>query len=240
MTARSRSWIAPLVLLAIVAGIGAVAWQLRSGGLQIPYRFDPWARLDLSQSDDWLTRHRLARLGDEPLACREVLATTDFVTRALPDRTTGPGCGFDNAVEVRRSSLAASPSFPLSCRAAVSLALWEARVVKPAALAHFGVEATRIEHFGSYACRNIYNQPSARRSQHATADAFDVAGFVLANGRPVRVAADWNSRDPKVQAFLREVHDGACRYFDGVLGPEYNAAHADHFHLDRGGYTVCR
>jgi len=26
-----------------------------------------------------------------------------------------------------------------------------------------------------------------------------------------------------------------------VLGPGYNAAHADHFHLDRrGGFSVCR
>jgi len=25
-----------------------------------------------------------------------------------------------------------------------------------------------------------------------------------------------------------------------TLGPEYNAAHADHFHLDMGGGKVCR
>lgn len=39
---------------------------------------------------------------------------------------------------------------------------------------------------------------------------------------------------------LREVHRGACRVFDGVLGPAYNEAHRDHLHLDRGGPRVSR
>jgi hypothetical protein len=35
--------------------------------------------------------------------------------------------------------------------------------------------------------------------------------------------------------FLRDVRNGACRAFDGVPGPEYNAAHRNHFHGERGG-----
>ena len=53
----------------------------------------------------------------------------------------------------------------------------------PAAERHFGLPVQRIEHFGSYACRNVYGRPDATRSRHATAEAFDVAGFVLADGR---------------------------------------------------------
>ena len=41
-------------------------------------------------------------------------------------------------------------------------------------------------------------------------------------------------------AFLREVRDGACRWFRAVLGPEHNAEHRDHFHLDRGLWNACR
>ena len=33
-------------------------------------------------------------------------------------------------------------------------------------------------------------------------------------------------------AFLRAVHDDACKLFGTVLGPEANEAHKDHFHLD--------
>jgi hypothetical protein len=36
------------------------------------------------------------------------------------------------------------------------------------------------------------------------------------------------------------VRDGACGTWETVLGPEYNAAHRDHFHLDRGPYRICR
>jgi hypothetical protein len=32
--------------------------------------------------------------------------------------------------------------------------------------------------------------------------------------------------------FLRAVHDQACNFFGTVLGPDANAAHANHFHLD--------
>ena len=49
----------------------------------------------------------------------------------------------------------------------------------------------------------------------------------------------------RLGAFLREVRDGACRLFPTTLSPDYNAAHADHLHLDmaeRGkmGWGVCR
>ncbi len=41
-------------------------------------------------------------------------------------------------------------------------------------------------------------------------------------------------------AFLQAARDGACSSFNAVLGPDYNAAHSDHFHLDRGADRVCR
>ena len=42
------------------------------------------------------------------------------------------------------------------------------------------------------------------------------------------------------RAFLREIRDGACDLFRVVLGPDYNAAHRDHFHLDMGAFRACR
>ncbi|MFC7552495.1 extensin family protein [Pseudoroseomonas wenyumeiae] len=40
-------------------------------------------------------------------------------------------------------------------------------------------------------------------------------------------------------AFLRDVRDGACRFFGAVLGPDYNAAHRDHFHMEAGRWQRC-
>jgi hypothetical protein len=41
-------------------------------------------------------------------------------------------------------------------------------------------------------------------------------------------------------AFLRSLRDGACGWFRAVLGPDYNAAHRDHFHFDMGPWRACR
>ena len=61
----------------------------------------------------------------------------------------------------------------------------------------------------------------------------------LADGRRISVLRDWGRPGP-AGALLEQVNDGACRVFDGVLGPRYNAAHRDHLHLDRGPYRICR
>ena len=65
---------------------------------------------------------------------------------------------------------------------------------------------------------------------------------MLEDGRRVSVLRDWKGDDEKA-AFLRRARDEACSVFGTVLSPDYNAAHADHLHLDqaaRGFGGVCR
>jgi len=38
--------------------------------------------------------------------------------------------------------------------------------------------------------------------------------------------------DPELEAFLHDAHKAACRIFGTTLGPEANAAHRNHFHVD--------
>lgn len=229
--------------LLALAGVGAGLLAVRAAWHHLPDRHDPWAPLSIEEPPNWLTRHKLSRLDERPFACRALLATAQLRTTPLPDRVTGTTgnatCGFRNAVTVHRTAFAVGTPFALSCRSAVALALWERHVVVPEAERLLGTPVRRLEHFGSYACRNVYGRGSGRPSQHATADALDVAGFVLADGRRITVARDWRGDDAEAR-FLHAVHRGACQVFDGVLGPNYNAAHADHLHLDRGPYRVCR
>ena len=225
-----------LVILALLAALG---YALYSGGIVVPDRYNPWAPLRIDEPPGWLTRFKLTRASGDAQQCRTILAQTQWRYSPVPDRETGPGCRIENAVRIEATSAAVGEPFTLSCRSALSLALWDRHVVQPAARTHFGATVKRLEHFGSYACRNIYGRRNAPLSRHATADALDVAGFVLSNGRRIGVQRDWGSGDAD-GLFLREVHAGACRVFDGVLGPDYNEAHRDHFHLERGGYSVCR
>lgn len=132
----------------------------------------------------------------------------------------------------------------MACPVAAALAVWEWEVIQPAAQRHFGRRVRAIDHFGSYNCRRLYSRDAGAFSEHATADAIDIAGFRLSDGTRVRVVGDWSGAGRKA-AFLREVHAGACGLFATVLGPAYNAAHRDHFHLDQAvrgatGWRTCR
>lgn len=235
-----------MLLAAVLLG-----YAVQRGLIVIPDRWNPWAPLRLDDYPNWLTRWKLMRASNDDQACIETLEGSPFRFTRVPDQQTGPGCGFDNAVRIERTSAAVGEAFTLSCRAALSLAMWERHVLQIEAGKHFGRQIARIDHFGSYDCRNAYSREGTNRSRHATADALDIAGFVLEGGRRVRVVNDWHSGDDEGgdaflpaasanAAFLEAIHRGACRYFDSVLGPDYNAAHADHFHFDRGGYRFCR
>ena len=231
---RTRIW---LVVLATVSLV--LLWALQTGALRIPDRWNPWAPLIINDPPNLLTRLKLSRLSSDVALCRSVIDQASFRYQWLPDRATGPGCGHFNSMRIEATSVAVGTPFILSCRSAVALALWEAHVLQPQALAHFGKPVARLQHYGSYACRNVYGRDDSQRSQHATADALDLAAFVLDDGRSVRVLADWAGEGSKA-AFLRDIHAGACRFFDVALGPDYNDAHRDHLHLDRGSYRACR
>jgi hypothetical protein len=234
---RQAAWRAlglAVVLAALVALLTHGRWW------HWPDRHNPFAPLVVADEPNWLTRFKLDRLSDEPAACRAVLHAAGVAATPVADHDAGAGCGWAGAVRLRGGAhIGVGPPLVLTCRAAVSFALWERHVVQPAASRHFGRPVQRIEHFGSYACRNVGHAASGRRSRHASADALDIAGFVLDGGARVSVARDWGG-DAAAAAFLADVHAGACRHFDGVLGPADDRAHADHFHLERGGWRTCR
>jgi hypothetical protein len=86
----------------------------------------------------------------------------------------------------------------------------------------------------SYMCRNVNNGSGGNLSFHAFADALDVVGFKLDDGRFVTVEGGWTDALSSEGRLLRFAHDSACAHFTTVLGPEANALHRDHLHLDLG------
>jgi hypothetical protein len=227
------------VLLFLVVLVVAPVYGVYSGALIVPNHWNPWAPLEPEEPLNWLTRYKLGRLTREPAMCLAFLDRAKIDHARVADRVTAPGCGFANAVRVTRTTASVGDAFTLSCRSAAALVLWEQHVLQPAAQLRFGESVARLQHFGTYACRPIYGREGAAPSRHSTADAIDIAGFVLERGRRIGVAGNWASGDADA-LFLRDVRDGACRVFDGVLGPDYNAAHRDHFHFEKGGWRVCR
>ena len=243
---RWGRWLFALLWSGLLAGTYAVY----IGALPLPARFNPWAPLDVAAPPNLLTGAKLSRARADPARCLAALAQTGLRYSVLPDRITGPGCGFDNAVLLREAGVRLGTPVSLSCPMALSLAMWERHALQPAAQRHAGQRVTAIDHLGSYACRNVNrgeapDAPAGNRSRHATADALDIAGFTLANGQRISVLRQWQAADTRTVTgadalLLRDAHRGACRFFPGVLGPDYNAVHRDHFHLETGGYRMCR
>ena len=129
----------------------------------------------------------------------------------------------------------------MTCPVATAMELWRTKTVAPAAREIFGSDLARIEHLGVYSCRRLYGRSEGAWSEHATGNAIDIAAFVLEDGRRISVLGDWSGDEDEVR-FLRAVRDGACDVFATVLSPDYNAAHADHFHFDQDSRWsgVCR
>ena len=120
----------------------------------------------------------------------------------------------------------------LDCPMIAALDEWVTKVVQPVAQARFGQSVAQIDTMGSYSCRGMNGQAGARISEHAFGNALDVGGFRLADGRRITVVRDWTRGDDQAQAFLRDVHAGACETFTTVLGPGSNAFHYNHIHVD--------
>lgn len=208
----------------------------------------PWAELDLTRPIGMFTGRKLASLRAEPGRCLALLSAAGVTHEALPARSDGADCAYSDAVRLgpggSRSIALHSETPPLSCPVAAALALWEWHVVQPAAQRHFRQRVAGIDHFGGYSCRRVNGRPEGDWSEHATANAIDVAALRLADGRRVSIVNDWRG-DAAEAAFLREVRDGACRVFATVLSPDYNEAHRDHLHFDQAergarGWRGCR
>ena len=134
------------------------------------------------------------------------------------------------------------PAAMLRCPMIPAIERWVETVIEPAARYHLGVPVTEIKVAASYGCRAMNHQRGARLSEHGHANALDVSGFQLADGRTITLKSGWNG-DQRERDFLRSVHTGACRHFTTVLGPDYDRLHHDHFHLDlmrRGSGNVCK
>lgn len=224
------------VLLILVGAFAVGVWR---GWVPLPAQWNPWAPLDVRANPNLLTRYKLGRLQDDPALCDQVLKTSGLRVSHQTDSPADAACPLRNTLRVQGAAVGLSSSFLASCPLAVAFALFERHSLQPAAQAIFGQAVTRVDHLGSFACRTMYNRAEGRLSEHASANALDIAGFRLADGRSISLLKDWPGEGDNAR-FLRQVREGACDNFNVVLSPDYNAAHRNHFHLDMGRWWVCR
>ncbi len=161
----------------------------------------------------------------------------------------GPGhCGALQPFEMSAAvsgQVSLRPAALLRCPMVPAVEHWMRMHVVPAARRNYGLPIVEVKVAASYGCRPMNNVSGAKLSEHGHANALDVSAFILADGRQITVKHGW-AGDPRERAFLRQVHQGACDTFTTVLGPNADANHHDHFHMDlarhgrNGDGRVCR
>ena len=159
---------------------------------------------------------------------------------ALPDRNFDNGCSATSSVKLVAIGIPVTNLGAVKCTLAAPFARWIREDVPTQATRWLDGYVTRIDSFGSFACRPVNNQAGNRLSEHGRANAIDIAAFRLKDGRRITIKDGWNSDDPQIRGFLSALHKAACGKFSVVLGPEANALHHDHFHFDMGRGPYCR
>lgn len=233
---RRKTSTTPLALMLLAIGI-ILAFRLG----WVPERISPFAPLNLAQASPWFVDFRLAALKHDADQCASVLRPSLITATPLADQPYKDGCGWQTAVRVTAAGGARLNAEAITCEVAAALTLWIEHSVQPLALEQLGSRVASVQTLGTYACRNIVGSKLWKdfRSQHANANAIDISGFTLADGRSIQVRRDWKGQGREA-AFLHEVHRQACRLFRVALSPDYNAAHHDHLHLDRGFIKSCK
>jgi len=170
--------------------------------------------------------------------CFEMLQKSEAHFLKLTNKSTRLGCVVDNSVKVSQlSKVNFNTPFMVTCRMALALEQFEREIVQVQALKYFNKKVVNIAHLGTYNCRPMRGYKNLL-SEHAFANAIDIASFTLSGGEKIVVKKDWSGNEAKSK-FLHSVAKQSCQLFSAVLTPNFDRNHADHFHLDQGLWGKC-
>jgi hypothetical protein len=237
----------PALPAAVVAGIGSALVPLpRSKPDKVPRRAAPRSTWPKSMGE-WPRSEVLAARA----SCERMLDGLDIVWR--PDKPIGEpgGCGTPAPIAIAEiARIRMDPPATVNCHFAKALHGWLSRSVQPQARKQVGADIVAIRNASSYACRRRNNARSGKLSEHAKANALDIAAFDFGRKAEITVAGGTGGFLQKIGLsgkgnFMKAVRKSACRYFNTVLGPGADRYHGDHFHVDLmklrpGRFKMCR
>jgi hypothetical protein len=151
------------------------------------------AKTEPPEPDTWSDTEIIAALRDCLRRLAPLGADIEIAEPVKQER-----CGAPAPVVLRRIGWGATrvelqPPATLNCAMVASLGTWIDKTLQPAAQEHLGSPIVRIRNVSGYACRNRIGTAfhADRLSEHALANAIDIAGFVTADGRTVDVLGQW-------------------------------------------------
>ena len=129
-------------------------------------------------------------------------------------------CGTPAPVLLKRigsgaTKIEVSPPAVLNCAMVVGLHAWVEKTLQPAAREALGTSIARLRNASGYVCRARNGHPlgTDRLSEHALANAIDIAGFITADGRTIDVARSWGptARDKVAAAQAKGAKTGPAK-----------------------------
>jgi len=245
MKAIPLNWKGPLTWVVIAACLVIVLYGIDK---KVPPQHLPWKPLETHRPLGAATKIQLMRLSlSSSETCMTLARETEGFQsipaepKAGPLKTEGGDiCGWEIArlVYGQDETILAPGEANMQCPLSIATYLW-AREIDKIAKERYGEGVARIHHMGTYSCRRQNGNNSGKWSEHAYANAWDIAGFELENGHLVTVLKHWDTVDQDA-AFLRDIRKAACKIFNVTLSPDFNAAHRDHFHVDMGPAKSCK
>jgi len=126
--------------------------------------------------------------------CAMMLAGTGAVYKLLDPIREGR-CGAPAPVELSAignvTPVKIHPPAKVTCALAATLSAWVDFYVQPTAMKHLGNQVTQIRNVASYVCRNRYGSSKKPLSEHALANALDMAAFKTQSGAWITVLDHW-------------------------------------------------
>lgn len=221
-------------------GLGLLWLVLRPDG-PLPDHWNPTKQLTVTAPVTFVSRLQMLRALGDISECQAVLDQAGVSFAPMPDLSVDENCGIEGRGQLTDLTASRLNRVETRCATALRLVMWEHHVVQPAARDILGTTVSAITQIGSYNCRKMRTSrgSNGRWSSHAMANAIDITGVRLADGRRLTLLNDWGGSDAEGE-FLHRIWKGSCDWFRLVLGPDYNQLHADHFHLENTGWGFCR
>lgn len=144
-------------------------------------------------------------------ACRQILKNIKAVTIRVPPIREG-ACGTAAPIQIRSITsgpmVRIKPPATLNCQMLRALDRWLG-LAQRTARRELGADIAAMQNVSGYTCRNRYNGANRKISQHAFANALDIASFTLSDGRRVTVKNGWGPTKRDIAAEKKAENSGA-------------------------------
>jgi len=171
---------------------------------------------------------------DYQVACPAVMEGK-VTAKSLPPIHEGQ-CGIQSplavsAINANGRSIPLNATVTTDCGMATAFPEWIGEVDSYL----FAHDKTRIKSISlstNYECRNVDHAKEGNLSFHSFADALDVMGFVLEDGRTIAIDPGFKGTPEQGRDILHFARDSACTHFMTVLSPDADSFHQNNMHLD--------